>query len=304
MTKSPRDKFDRLSMFDRTSNQFVWTSKNPVTGAPANVRPGIRDADWRDFAPRIGLAYQLDSRTTIRSGYGMFYAPNQLWETQGIRGQWPYAVSENLTGLNSIFPTLPMEIMYPAYTTPTAQSLPAGSFALGRTDRVGYSQQWNLGVQRELARDLLLEVDYIASKGTKLSTFVSQNAPRPGPGVIGSPNIHGRILRCLAPLMRATGRVPAITNRCRSNSKKGFQTGCNSSAPTPGGMRSILLVQARTTVPRSRIQITYGRAVLMERSITGIFSRRATTICCPSAGVSASWGARAVWSIKWLEVGS
>jgi hypothetical protein len=185
--QSPRDKFDRLGMFDRTSNQFVWTSKNPVTGAPANVRPQIRDPDWRDFAPRSGLAYQVDSKTTVRLGYGIFYAPNTLWETQGIRGQWPYAVSENLSGLNTYLPTLPMEIMYPAYTTPTAQSLPAGSFALGRTDRVGYSQQWNVGVQRELAKDLLLEVDYIGSKGTKLSTFLVENTPPPGPGLIGSP---------------------------------------------------------------------------------------------------------------------
>ncbi|HZP01738.1 MAG TPA: TonB-dependent receptor [Terriglobia bacterium] len=185
--QSPRDKFDRLGMFDRTANQFVWASKNPVTGAGPNVRPGIRDPDWHDFAPRVGMAYQVGSKTTVRSGYGIFYAPNTLWETQGIRGQWPYAVSENLTGLNTIFPTTPMEIMFPAYTTPTPQSLPAGSFAVGRTDKVGYSQQWNLGVQRELAKDLLLEIDYIGSKGTKLSTFVSQNAPRPGPGVIGSP---------------------------------------------------------------------------------------------------------------------
>jgi hypothetical protein len=184
--QTPRDKFNRLGMPDRISNQFVWTSTNPVTGQPANVRPEIRDKDWRDFAPRVGLAYQADSKTTLRGGYGMFYAPNQLWENQGIRGQWPYAVSETINGINTVFPNTPMEIMYPAYTTPTAQSLPAGSFSLGRRDKVGYSQQWNLGVQRELAKDLMLEVNYVASKGTKLSVFLSENYPGPGPGVVGS----------------------------------------------------------------------------------------------------------------------
>ena len=185
----PRDlgpRADRQGMFDRTSGQFVWASTNPLTGAPPNIRPGIRDPDFNNFAPRLGFAYQLSPKTTLRSGYSIFYSTNFLWEAQGIRGQWPYALSENQVGRNLTVVEDYMETFWSPDLDVTPDSPPSGIFSLGRTDRTGYSQQWNLGIQRALAKDLMLEVDYVGTGSRKQSIFMTTNTPLPGPGDIQS----------------------------------------------------------------------------------------------------------------------
>ncbi|MBZ5564227.1 MAG: TonB-dependent receptor [Acidobacteriia bacterium] len=180
-----RDAHNRNSMFDRTSNSFLWTSTNPATGEPANARPSIRDPDFTTFAPRFGLAYALTPKTTIRSSYGIFYATNYLWELQGIRGQWPYAVSEQKAQVN-YYSTLPSaltpgETFFPANTSVLPGGPAASVYAIGRLDKTSYTQQWSLGVQRQLASELMLEVDYVGTKGTKMPTFFITNIAPAGP---------------------------------------------------------------------------------------------------------------------------
>ena len=46
---------------------------NVVVGG---VRPGIVEAEYTDFTPRVGFAFQLNRRTVPRGGYGIFYAMN------------------------------------------------------------------------------------------------------------------------------------------------------------------------------------------------------------------------------------
>jgi hypothetical protein len=43
-------------------------------------------------------------------------------------------------------------------------------------------QNWNFGVERQIAQDLLVELNYQGSKGTHLGSFLSTNDPTPGPG--------------------------------------------------------------------------------------------------------------------------
>ncbi len=43
-------------------------------------------------------------------------------------------------------------------------------------------QNWNFGIERQFAQDLLVEVNYLGSKGTHLGSFLSTNDPPPGPG--------------------------------------------------------------------------------------------------------------------------
>jgi hypothetical protein len=182
--ENPRDRDDRLAQFDRVSGQFVWTGVNPVTGQAPNIGRAILDPDKNNWAPRFGLAYQLKPKTTLRGGYSIFYAANFLWESQGIRGQWPYALSDNLSGFNNGTTLIPVQTFFSPDLDVTPGSTPSGIFALGRKDRTGYTQQWNMGVQHELAKDLLLEVNYIGTRGVKMPVFFVSNTPLPGPGDI------------------------------------------------------------------------------------------------------------------------
>ena len=62
-----------LGTFDFNSGQYVWDLKNPITGAPANVRRGGIAPDRNNFAPRLGIAYAATSRLVVRSSFGLFY---------------------------------------------------------------------------------------------------------------------------------------------------------------------------------------------------------------------------------------
>jgi hypothetical protein len=62
-----------------------------------------------------------------------------------------------------------------------------------------YSEQWSFGVQRQLAHDLMLEVDYVGNGGRHMSFLINRNDPQPGPGVVGQPG-HFRPYQYADPL--------------------------------------------------------------------------------------------------------
>lgn len=168
---------------------FVWSGYNYILGLPANTRREITDPDWNNIAPRFGFAYRYNDRTTVRGGYGMFYAGLMTWEWSQFRGNWPYAITQTLDGINRDFPTSRFGNVFPSIDLASAP--PSATHSGNRRDRWPYIQEWNLHVQRELAKDLLLEVGYVGTKGTKLSSFISNNDPRPGPGTVGCPDPFG-----------------------------------------------------------------------------------------------------------------
>ena len=183
----PRDKFDRLSEFDIHTRQMIWAGDNPVTGEPPNTRPVMRDPDFNNFAPRVGLAFTLNPKTTVRAGYGVFYVANYIWMSSSRRGQWPYALRDTVSALNRGETLTPIDTLFPPGLEITSDTPPGGRHMYNRRDKTGYTQQWNLGVQRQLAGDLVLEGSYVASKGTKLPIAYHANLPLPAPGVVGCP---------------------------------------------------------------------------------------------------------------------
>jgi len=176
----PYDKNERMSAFDLRNGNILFASKNPITGEPANVRRSITDPDWNNFAPRFGFAYLLTKRTTLRSGYGLFYSSNFAQEQQGGRGQWPFALSQNDVNLNVELPNRPLQNLFPV----EPRSLIAFSATRAIAGRTGYMQQWNFNIQRQIRNDLMLEAGYIGSKGTKLYTNWRGNGAPAGPGAV------------------------------------------------------------------------------------------------------------------------
>jgi len=180
----PYSRDNTLGSFDLTTGQYLWDGTNPVTGAGPDARRGIVNPRYDNFAPRVGFAYRLNDKTTVRAGYGIFYNGNYLWEAQGIRGNYPYAISETLTNLNNNGPTSPIETTFsPILTvTPGAPVPLQDQHIVNRNNKTSSTQQWNFHVQRRLTEDLILEVGYVGNKGTHLTMFINENTALPGPG--------------------------------------------------------------------------------------------------------------------------
>lgn len=180
----PYSRDGTLGSFDLNNGLYLWDGKNPVTGAGPNARPGIVDPRYKNWAPRLGLAYRLGDKTTIRSGYAIFYSGNYLWEAQGIRGNYPYAISETQTNLNNTATPSTVEKTFSPIlvVTPGADVPLTDQHIVARDNKTSYTQQWNFTVQRSLTQDLLAEVGYIGNKGTHLTMFINQNTALPGPG--------------------------------------------------------------------------------------------------------------------------
>lgn len=140
--------------------------------------------DAADLAPRLGLAYQLNSRTVVRAGAGIFNGGLGYQDIAHLgTANLPFSVSVTVpTATNAATSDLvladgfPAGILVPTNTkNPSIFSFPA-TFPMPKVD------QWNLTVQREFPGDSSLTVSYVGSSGYDIESDNNLNAPPPGPG--------------------------------------------------------------------------------------------------------------------------
>jgi hypothetical protein len=185
----------------------IDASGNPVQLAPINRRGaivgaagqsglqaeyrGLAKPDYSSFGPRLGFAYQLNDKTVIRGGYGLYYNPI-AYNDQGEGGYEGYNPGQSnpsagREALNTIaengsvrtpivlrnFPALPI-------ANPNDQAIGVLSRNIEFFDKnfkLGRTAQYSLGVQRSLPFQMAIDVSYIGSLGTRLrSNFNPLNA--------------------------------------------------------------------------------------------------------------------------------
>ena len=195
MTRNGAFQFDR---YDFTTGNVLLGG---IGGNPDHL--GVTTSK-KLFAPRIGLAYQINNNTVVRTGFGITVDPLPL--ARPLRGFYPLTVGSNFVGANSFVPfsTLsplatplpggPLPVGIPSVCCPNISSgtIPLPPQALersvgpGQLNR-GYIESWNLVVERKLPANFLVSVGYVGTQTVHQFADLNVNASLPGTGQAGQP---------------------------------------------------------------------------------------------------------------------
>ncbi len=156
---------------------------NPAFPAPATwklVRDGrfgrgAGKPDRNDFGPRLGLAYQVNSKTVLRGGGGIYYVRDIGNAVFDVVRNIPFTIRQAETA-NTLSPNLTWDRLF------TQAGAPSFLLINQYGEPTSYVAQWQASLQRELTRNMSLEVTYMGSAGIKLRRLSSYNLPQPAPG--------------------------------------------------------------------------------------------------------------------------
>jgi hypothetical protein len=148
---------------------------------------------YKNWGPRLGLAYQLGSKTVIRSSYGvMFTHGNAVGGLNTSLGVLGFSAAPSFARNGSLLSTMPLHGSngaIPAYT-PAAGVASGPAYGTGYTNTTGYTGtpstvqyndpyfggrapeyiNWTFGVQRQLTNAMTLTATYVGSQGHFLQT--------------------------------------------------------------------------------------------------------------------------------------
>jgi hypothetical protein len=209
------ERFDRLTYFDPKATNATVTGCGGTVGSPCfgdallvkvgpNHTRNNLPLNKKAFSPRLGFAYNVDSKTVIRGGYGIFWIPNYV--SFGVNpdldlvslARTPFTATINagltpFSTLDGFKCTLPTGTSFASFScaepgpfgsngivlppgrsgNTSAFAAAAGSIRLAPylNPQNGYVQQWNFDIQRELPARFFADVAYAGSHGVHLPQF-------------------------------------------------------------------------------------------------------------------------------------
>jgi len=155
---------------------FDLNAVDPNLGIPGTVvyASGGSDSfekneDWHNLGPNIGIAWNPWRRVVFRGAFNILYVPIGIQYWTGI----PYGFAPGFQGVDAATAPFNWGSGYPGVFTPGTKSTTMPINILGATISpnsllAGYSDNWNIGVQYELRKNMLVDVSYIANRGHHL----------------------------------------------------------------------------------------------------------------------------------------
>ena len=187
-----KEAFNRLSGLDPTRpNPGADNRPGALVFLQDIGRDSFMDTYWKQFGPRVGFAYNPTANLVIRGGYGLSYTPpiNNGFDTEsiiGFNGNISLPPGTAATGF-IVDPVIYWHNPFPAFQGSLPNKNPALAnggfidFTDRRATRQPYVQNWNLGIQYQLPWQTVMEVSYVANKGTRLlnpfGATLNQNDP-------------------------------------------------------------------------------------------------------------------------------
>jgi hypothetical protein len=187
---------------NNASNYDPATDSLLLAGRGSNSA-GLIKSRWTNFGPRIGIAFQMNPKTVLRAGYGFFYSPENDGREDILTKNFPFAIQETFntggTGtmyngpcnaptpcageyyyqIDSGFPrSTTIQIPQGASSIPTSSIKDSAGNPVGNLEtsyyvipnlKTGYTQNFNLSVQRALGANFAVEASYVGSISHDLS---------------------------------------------------------------------------------------------------------------------------------------
>ncbi len=184
---------NKLSNFDPVAIALI-----PAKSGSAEDR-GLVNTDRNNFAPRIGFAWSANPKTVIRGAYGISYIHfNRMGGENLLAYNLPNIVNPTIDQLPATSGASGLALCTSNTQAPgtcfrtTQQGYPDGFLSLSNIKqtnvranyipqdfKTSYIQTWHFTVQRQLAKDLILDVGYVGTRGVGLMILGDYNQARP-----------------------------------------------------------------------------------------------------------------------------
>jgi hypothetical protein len=152
------EKNNQGAVFNLATQQLDYLGQN------GNSR-SARETHWDNVAPRVGFTFLAAPRSVIRAGFGIVFIDQSGITTPFTTPQFPFIQSVSQKTQDSVNATFVLShgpTVAPIPFTPAA-GLGQSVYTVNRAAGSGYSQQWNLAVQRALTKNLSFDIGYVGS---------------------------------------------------------------------------------------------------------------------------------------------
>jgi hypothetical protein len=167
----------------------LMTNYDPATKTMVFAKDGslsdraLIDPDRNNWGPRLGLAYSLTPRTVLRGGWGVSYIHfHRIGAANILSINGPQVVNAVVSQSNATLPTFrTTQQGYPAGFADPSQFNPmtANILYMPKDYHSSVVQSWYVSVQRELLKNMLLDVAYVGNKADDLLALANFNQAVP-----------------------------------------------------------------------------------------------------------------------------
>jgi len=158
---------------------------NVLTASQDGLAPGLRKLYWKDYDPRVSIAYRpfKDNKTVFRAGFGIFTMTTLGPMSFNNAGN---PTSDLITNVNAVYNANGVlqspQFQFPR-TAPLAQSITYGGGSLEQANdplfRDPQAAQWNVTFERELNSSMVARISYVGMNSYRLPVTIDWNQIRP-----------------------------------------------------------------------------------------------------------------------------
>lgn len=181
------EKNNQMANFDLNPGSPNYGTLVPAKNGSMASR-SFSNLDTTDFAPRIGISYQLTPKTVLRGGFGIFYGDlgfQAIAQAGSANPPFFFAVSA-VSATSAATSNLVLKNGFPAgFLNPVSVKNP-NLYSQAKNYPMPAEDEWNVAVERELPSNSVFTITYVGNSTSHIMGDNDVNAPQPGPGAINA----------------------------------------------------------------------------------------------------------------------